>query len=195
MIIRPATPSDVSEIVTLTCMASGGLIDFLFQDLKIDATKDEVLRTGVLDETGELSYRNTDVAVEQDQVVGIATSYPAARHRMTTEIQQLFTAERLKVLQDFYSNRVDRSWYLDTLGVKPEFQRQGIGTQLIQATKEKANLQGFEQLSLMTFADNISAINLYQRIGFEAVKSVQLGDHPQLSHQQGCILMKCDLTS
>ncbi len=193
MRIRPATPSDAPEIVTLTSLASGGLIDFLFQDLNIDATRDEVLKTGVLDEVGELSYRNTDVAVARDRVVGIATSYPAARHRMTADIQQLFTAERLRVLQDFYQSRVEGSWYLDTLAVKPEFQRQGIGTQLILATQEKAKLRGFKQLSLITFADNINAITLYQRLGFEPVKSIKLGAHPQLPHTQGCILMKCNL--
>lgn len=191
--IRCAHPADAPEIIALTVLAAGGLIDFLCQDLNIDATQDEVLRAGILAEQGELSYRNTDVAVCQDQVVGIATSYPAAQHRMTAEMQQLFAAERLQVLEDFYNSRVENSWYLNTLGVKPGFQRQGIGTQLLQATKEKAKLRSFKHLSLMVLDNNIDAIQLYQRQGFESVKSIQFGSHPQLPHHQGCILMKCNL--
>jgi ribosomal protein S18 acetylase RimI-like enzyme len=191
--IRSAYPADTPEIIALTVLASGGLIDFLCQDLKIDTTKDELLRAGVLAEQGELSYHNTDVAVCEDQVVGIATSYPASQHCMTAEMQQLFAAERLRVLENFYDSRVEGSWYLNTLAVKPAFQRQGIGTQLLQATQEKAKLRGFEQLSLMVLAHNIDAIRLYQRQGFEPVKLIQLGSHPQLPHQQSCILMKYDL--
>lgn len=191
--IRSAHPADTPEIIALTVLASGGLIDFLCQDLKIDMTRDEVLRAGILAEQGELSYHNTDVAVCEDQVVGIAASYPASQHRMTAEMQQLFSTERLIVLENFYNSRVEGSLYLNTLAVKPTFQRQGIGTQLIQATKEKARLRGFEQLSLMVLVHNIDAIRLYHQQGFESVKSIPLGSHPQLPHNPGCILMKCDL--
>lgn len=193
MIIRPAQPTDVSEIVNLTRLAADGLIEFLFDDFTREATLEELLKAGVLAEVGVLSYRNTDVAVCQDQVVGIATSYPASQHQMTAEMKQLFAAERLSILEEFYQSRVEGSWYLDTLGVHPEFQHQGIGTQLLQATKEKAKKQHYQQLSLIVFTDNITALSLYQKQGFQQVKLIQIGNHPQLPQQKSCILMQCYL--
>jgi ribosomal protein S18 acetylase RimI-like enzyme len=191
--IRPAQPTDVSEIINLTRLAADGLVEFLFNDFTIQATQEEVLKEGVLAEVGVLSYRHTDVAVYEDKVVGIATSYPASQHQITAEMKQFFAAERLGVLEDFYQSRVEGSWYLDTLGVKPEFQHQGIGKKLLQATKEKAKKQQYQQLSLMVFTHNIKALNLYQSQGFKQVKLIQIGNHPELSHQKSSLLMQCDL--
>ena len=147
MIIRSAQPTDVSEIINLTCLAA----------------------------------------------VGIASSYPAAQHQITAEMRQWFAAKRLIVLEDFDQSRVEGSWYLDRLGVKPEFQHQGIGIKLLQATKKQAKRQQDQQLSLIVFTHNTTALSLYKRQGFKQVKLIQIGDYPQLSQQKSCILMQCHL--
>jgi ribosomal protein S18 acetylase RimI-like enzyme len=55
-------------------------------------------------------------------------------------------------------------WYLMMLGVTPEFQGQGIGSQLLQPVLEQADRQG---MICYLETSNEAAVRLYQRHGFE----------------------------
>ena len=56
--------------------------------------------------------------------------------------------------------------YIDRLYIDPVFQRQGIGTSLIQYAREK-NPDGLE---LCTHQQNSRACSFYEKLGFRAVK-------------------------
>ena len=52
--------------------------------------------------------------------------------------------------------------------VKPEFQKKGIGFTLLKATVEEAFLiQGIEQIELGVMSNNLSAIKIYENLGFK----------------------------
>ena len=190
---RPARSTDAAAIAQLTMIAADGLVDFLLADLVPNTSSEELLSSLIAQEQGEASYRNTEVAVMVEQVIGIAQSYAATRHRITDEMRDFLPAERLEHLTDFFNSRVEDSWFLDTLAVAPAYQGQGIGRQLIERVKQQARDQGYPSVSLIAWADNQDAIRLYQRQEFQPVKSIQVTPHPLLPHS-GAILFNCRLS-
>jgi ribosomal protein S18 acetylase RimI-like enzyme len=192
-IFRPATPEDAPVIAQLTLLAADGLVDFLFDDLVPHCSNQELLCSMIMSETGEVSYRNVEVAVVNDRVVGMAQTYSAEKHRITEEMRAFFPQERLQLLEDFFNSRVEGSLFLDTLAISPPYQGQGIGSQLIARVQQKARNLGYPSVSLIAWTHNQSAIRLYQRQGFQPVKSIQIEPHPRLPHQQGAILFNCVL--
>lgn len=96
--------------------------------------------------------------------------------------------------QYFYAARVENSLFLDALCVDEAYLRKGIGSQLIALTKQKALQNGYELLSLIVFADNITAQGVYQKSDFEVVGKVTLQPHELIPHEGGCLLMKCQIS-
>ena len=72
--------------------------------------------------------------------------------------------------------RPDLMPWLGSLVVAPDYQKQGIGEKLINATKEKAKQLGFEQLFLFAFDPTIP--EYYQKLGWQKIGSDQFKEHP-----------------
>ncbi|MEO6204705.1 MAG: ribosomal protein S18-alanine N-acetyltransferase [Mycobacteriales bacterium] len=56
--------------------------------------------------------------------------------------------------------------FVQTLGVAPDSQRQGLGARLLQALLDEAARRRQAKVSLEVRADNACAIGLYERFGF-----------------------------
>jgi RimJ/RimL family protein N-acetyltransferase len=63
------------------------------------------------------------------------------------------------------------------IAIHPRFQRQGYGATATDAILDHAQQLGLQRIELEVRADNVTAIDLYRRIGFETTStgSVQLG--------------------
>ncbi len=72
--------------------------------------------------------------------------------------------------------RPDLMPWLGSLVVDPDYQKQGIGKQLINATKEKAKQLGFKQLFLFAFDPTIP--EYYQKLGWQKIGIDQFKGHP-----------------
>ncbi len=106
-----------------------------------------------------------------------------------------FPAERLDDFRYFYSSRIENSWFLDALCVIESHRRRRIGEKLISLTKETAVENGYNALSLIVFADNTLALPVYERTGFEVVQNVELPGNEYIKHEDGCLLMKCEINT
>lgn len=62
-----------------------------------------------------------------------------------------------------------REAHITNIAVAPEFQGQGIGSELINLMIDRARKNGCECVSLEVRIDNKRAKHLYQRLGFEAM--------------------------
>jgi GNAT superfamily N-acetyltransferase len=144
-------------------------------------------------ETSPYSYRSAVVAEEENDVIGVALSFPSSYHKITNTMRNFFPPDRIEHLRHFYASCVQDSWMLDALCVIESHRRRGIGEKLISLTKEKAVENGCRSLSLIAFADNALAIPFYKHTGFEIVERVELRGNDFLKHQGGCLLMKCDI--
>jgi N-acetylglutamate synthase-like GNAT family acetyltransferase len=79
-------------------------------------------------------------------------------------------------LRDNDGIRPDLMPWLGSLVVDPDYQKQGIGERLINATKEKAKQLGFEQLFLFAFDPTIP--EYYQKLGWQKIGLDQFKEHP-----------------
>lgn len=71
--------------------------------------------------------------------------------------------------------RPDLMPWLGSLVVDPDYQNQGIGEKLINATKEKAKQLGFEQLFLFAFDPTIP--EYYQKLGWQKIGLDHFKEH------------------
>ena len=70
-------------------------------------------------------------------------------------------------------------YYLDSLGVLPEYRRLGIGGRLLTALRDKAFAEGHERAGLLVDVENPGAEHLYHTLGFERVETRSLFGHRQ----------------
>lgn len=190
---RQGTKSDCRSIAELDYIAAGGAVEYLFRDLVPNMTATDVLTNGLEQDEYPHTYRSAIVAEHDDQIVGLALSYPAKFHCITDELKNFLPQDRLEHFHDFFSSRVDGSYLLDAICVHEQYQRNGIGKELLEHTIRKARSEGYDTLSLIVFADNTVAINFYFNNDFERVKSIDLKRNELLPHDGGCLLMKRDL--
>jgi ribosomal protein S18 acetylase RimI-like enzyme len=188
---RPADKEDSARLAELINMASDGVVEYLFHELIPGMTPVQTVAHNLENDSHPHSYKSAMVAADENDVVGMALSYPSSYHKITDEMRAFFPAERLACFEDFYSARVENSLFLDALGVDATCRRQGIGTRLVELTREKARKSGYEQLSLIAFADNAPALALYRLLGFEAVQEIKLEGNEFIPHRDGCVLLGC----
>ena len=74
------------------------------------------------------------------------------------------------------SVRPDLSPWLGSLTVDSQYQGQGIGKKLIDATKAKARELGFQKLYLCTYDKTLPS--WYKKLGWQSIGSTQCGCHP-----------------
>lgn len=186
---RQGRKEDSLKIAELDYIASAGAAEFLFHDLVPDSTPTQVIANELENDFYPHTYRNAIVAESNNQVVGMALSFPSEFHCITNQMKDFFPPERLEHFNEFFSTRVEGSYLLDTIAVEEEFRSQGIGQQLLEHTIQKAKNEGYLVLSLLVFADNIKGIKFYEQNGFRIVKNVELEYHELIPHEGGCLLM------
>ncbi|MBS3904896.1 MAG: MarR family transcriptional regulator [Simkania sp.] len=99
-----------------------------------------------------------------------------------------------EVVGGFYvrSNFSGRSSHIANAAymIKKNYRGQGIGTLLVNASLEIAKDLGFQAMQFnMVFSQNIAAIKLYQKLGFNIIGTVpQAIRNPDKSYQDGYIL-------
>lgn len=190
---RNAKKEDCYWIAELDNIASDGAIEYLFHDLIPDTTPVQIVASNLENDLSPYSYCNTIVAELDNEIIGISISFPSKYHEITEEMERFFPADRLENFREFFSTRVEESYFLDALAVDARYRGKGIGTKLIDLTKAKAQNEGYKVLSLIVFADNLKAQSLYKKSGFEIVKKIELKSHRLLPHEGGCFLMKTDI--
>ncbi|MEM9153269.1 MAG: GNAT family N-acetyltransferase [Cyanobacteria bacterium P01_F01_bin.3] len=68
----------------------------------------------------------------------------------------------------------DRTLHLHELSVAPAHGRQGLGTRLVRQVVQFATEAGFQNITLSTFRDIPWNAPFYQKLGFQAMKSVEM---------------------
>jgi ribosomal protein S18 acetylase RimI-like enzyme len=190
---RPAEKADSEKIAELINIASGGVLEYLFHDLLPEMTAVQIMAYNLEEEKYPHSYKNAIVCSDRGNVVGMAFSYPVLYHTITDEMRDFFPKDRLEHLSELYSSFASNSWYLNALGVNLDYRNKGIGTNLVNLTKDRARDKGFSILSLTAFTDNSLALALYKVLGFRVVKQFDLDGNEFIPHQGGCLLLECDI--
>ncbi len=67
-----------------------------------------------------------------------------------------------------WTYRASHIAYLGGLAIHPAFAGKGFGLKMMQEIIELANQQGYKRIELSVATDNLKAIELYKKAGFEA---------------------------
>ena len=190
---RQGNKGDCHLIAELDYIASDGAVEYLFHDLIPDKSALQLLSDGLEQDVYPHTFRSCIVAEINQKVIGMALSYPALFHCITDELTNFLPADRLEKFHEFYSARVEGSFFLDAMCVDEAYRGLGIGKSLLEHTKLKASSEGYNELSLIVFADNSRAIRLYEQQGFKSVRNIKLEPHKLLPHNGGCLLMNVEI--
>ncbi|WP_107668047.1 hypothetical protein [Cyanothece sp. BG0011] len=101
VIFRAATPDDSLEIAQLTIIAGGGIFEFLLEDLLKNNTLENVLASEIQQETGTLSYVNTQVAELNNKIIGIIKSTDPKEQVVTPEMKEFLSKKKLNWVKRF----------------------------------------------------------------------------------------------
>jgi ribosomal protein S18 acetylase RimI-like enzyme len=192
---RAGEKQDCTKLAELINIASDGVVEYLFHDLVPGMTPVQVIAHNLENDNYPHSYKSAIAATDANDVIGMALSYPSSYHKITDEMKSFFPAERIEHFSSFYTSRIENSWFLDALCVIESHRRCRIGEKLISLTKKKAVDNGCNTLSLIVFADNVLAIPVYEHTGFEVAQKVELRGNEFIKHEDGCLLMKCEITT
>ncbi|HEX2178564.1 MAG TPA: GNAT family N-acetyltransferase [Actinomycetota bacterium] len=125
-------------------------------------------------------------AVRDDEILGIAVWLPPGAFPWSSMRKLRATGAFLRVWAADPANfatftRVGanselhhppgRHWSLEALGIRPEAQRQGLGTRLVTPILERADAEGVE---CYLETSNPANVAYYQRFGFEVLRDVPL---------------------
>jgi len=193
ILYRTGKIEDSFKIAEGIDLASGGIMNFLFEGLLENNTVVEVMANSLRDETGYDSYKNAIVAEYQDNIIGIVYSYPAKFHEISEETRNFFPSDRLELLGEFFNSRVEKSLFLDSIYVDEKFRGLGIANRLIDLTKQKAQENGHKQLSLMVMNTNLIARRAYERNSFKIVKHINVQEHRLIANKGGIYLLVSDV--
>ena len=129
-------------------------------------------------EDSQYSYRNTLVAMDENQVVGVSVSYDGGKLH---QLRQAFIETAKEYVGKDHSGMDDETQagelYLDSLAVLPEYRRRGIASRLIRATKERADRMGLPCVGLLVDKGNPSGEALYSSVGFQYANDNIWGGH------------------
>lgn len=192
---RSATVGDCHKIAELFRIASDGVTDYLWSTMLQDypgLTPLEIGAKRYADEQNIFGYKNCIVIESNREVIGMMNTFPIAptEARSENELQRA-TAEPFINEPDVlapYSLEAPNTWYICALAIFPEFRNQGLGTQLLTIARQQAKENGFSEVSLLCFEQNVDALRLYHRNGFKEIDRTPVVPH-ELIHYTGDVLL------
>lgn len=179
MHIKAADRSQAGEIARLIMTAMTDECCLHFCGVGYGLNDFRTMMTALVErDDSQYSYTNTLVAMIEDRVVGVAVSYDGGRLH---ELRRAFVAYAKTYIGKDHSTMDDETQagelYLDSLAVLPEYRRQGIALQLLDATKMRAAELGLPCVGLLVDKGNPNAEVLYAKAGFRYVNDNKWGGH------------------
>lgn len=166
--IRPATIADAELIAEVVCMAVGYTTEHPIYPVFLELAKRDV---------AQYSYRNTLIAEVDGRAVGALVGYDGARlEELRSPIYELL--ERyLGGVPDIEDETSAGEFYLDSLGVLPDYRGMGVGAALLSTMRDMAFEQGYERVGLIVDVDNPDAERLYTSLDFSRVGNKRFLGH------------------
>ena len=186
LVIREVYLSEIELVATFLCHQ----FEKEFEGLHLKQDKIIQLLTQAM------KYEQCFIALLDEQLIGVISYSTVEQASFEISFKQVRNIVGPVKATLFYwqvmtSNLVlkPNQIYLNSLAVNPLLQRQGIGTQLI---KFILNQQKVDEYVLEVLSENIPAINLYQKLGFEMISSKKPSSIIRIRNQNK-ILMKYNL--
>ena len=136
-------------------------------------------------DVAQYSYRNTLIAEVDGRAVGALVGYDGASlEELRSPIYELLE-RHLGSVPDIEDETSAGEFYLDSLGVLPDYRGMGVGATLLSTMCDMAFEQGYERVGLIVDVDNPDAERLYTSLGFRRVGDKRFLGHA-MRHLQVC---------
>ncbi|MCG8492607.1 MAG: GNAT family N-acetyltransferase [Sneathiellales bacterium] len=168
-------------------------MEFLLDGIVPDVTADQLLAVTLTETQSPLSYSNTVVLDEDNEVKGVMLGYSLKDFSISGEMKMFVEQNRVDHVRGLYTQKIPNSYYIHALSVDDSVQGRGGGKALIEIAKDIALDQGFDNLSLHVWQDNLQALSLYKAVGFEEISLIPIERHKLLPHDGGMLLLKFPL--
>ncbi len=162
--LRPAVKGEAAELAILIDIASHGFASWLWYGGVLSKSAETAFEHGhnqLRQDTGRGTWRDSVVAVIEDEIVGVSVSY-----RLDASIRDIEAKHPVLVPLLALQRELVGHWFIDSLGVYKPHRRQGIGRALLEHELGRA---GSAPVSLITESHNEKAQALYRMNGFEEV--------------------------
>jgi len=131
-------------------------------------------------ENSQYSYLNTIVATdERNEVAGICVVYDGKDlHRLREAFINAAKEYLGRDFNDMDDETGEGELYVDSLCVRESFRHNGIATQLLKQSIERAEQMHLPAVGLLVDKGNPDAEKLYRKVGFQYVGDATWGGHP-----------------
>lgn len=188
MLYRTAYLTESLDVARFISVAGGGLYEYLFDDLVPFLSTDELLAIAIASDSDPISYRNCQVAVDENgNILGTANAFPADLLRNPS--YRLLPSDRVAHIGPMLRLQDWGSMFLNALAVGDQCRGCGIGSHLLDGALTRAREFGLPRLSLHVWADNFVARAYYKARGFIDIGLADVAPHPRLPHRGGSVLM------
>jgi ribosomal protein S18 acetylase RimI-like enzyme len=144
-------------------------------------------------EDGDYSYRNCWIAEAAGQPVGMLLGFPM-QARDDDDAVSPPPFDGSDVFAPYKYLEAPNTWYICGVAVLQKYRGQGIGKALMQIAREQALKQGYDQLSLVVFEENIPAVQLYRSLGYNTLDRAPIVPHPLIRCSGDALLMVASLS-
>lgn len=166
IIVRPARREDAAMIAKAVAMAIGderALRAYCGEDYLA------VLTEIACREGSQYSFAYALVAEVEGVQAGAIVGYDGARLSELREGTFAVIREQIGNIPTVADETEAGEFYLDSVGVLPEFRGLGVGRALVAAFCEKVFAEGHQRVGLIVDFDNPQAEKLYTQFGFKRV--------------------------
>ena len=184
--IRQARKNEASQIAELFMLAWP--VDEILEPnhVSYDQLHGSITMVAASEET-IYSYENTLVSEIDGKVVGAMCAYDGAYYQRLKQpiVDALGPDCGFAKIKETEAGE----FYLDSVGVLPEYRGKGIASRLINAQCERAASLGHEVAGLIVDVDKLQAEGLYARLGF-----VYIDDKDFFGHTMKHMIRQLDMT-
>ena len=183
IIVRPATRDDAKLIAYAVAMAIGDE-----KALRCYCGDDyiSVLTSIATSDATQYSWQGALIAEIKGVGVGAIVGYDGAKLAELRESTFAIIRNHIERVPSIADETEAGEYYLDSVGVLPEYRNMGVGRELIRAFCDKAFSDGYERVGLIVDCDNPHAERLYTSLGFERVGTRQFFSHKMWHLQHHC---------
>lgn len=190
--IKQAASGDISKIAHFARAAGGGLFEYFLNHASQTKTQEAVgLLLSVLEEG--FCINNALIARLDEEISGGMICYPASEFAGLETYRSFIPDAILAPVEQLFEPLPHNSFYIHSLAVAHGFERKGIASSLIQFAEQAAKAMGLSSVCLHVWADNHSAVSMYNKHGFISKKIIpidaQISVDKQIPHSGGMLLV------
>jgi ribosomal protein S18 acetylase RimI-like enzyme len=186
IVFRAAAPADAYALAELSILAGDGMYEFLLEEMAPREMLAGLMARSMKQDAGGFSWRHCFVA-DNKGVVGMINAFPAAWLR--EEERDILPQDRVQILDPIDQAQDWDSFLVNSIAVRPQHRRQGIGKGLMKTAIEQAKAGAFIRLTANVWADNVAARGLFETERFSVQTRIEVPAHPGLAHTGGSLLM------